>query len=385
MYWSSEALYGDRATSMAAHIALVLHQLSTGGSERVAVRLANAWAAAGRRVTLFCGSGEGPLAPLVSPDVEIVPIAQHKPGSRAELGRALAVQVKHHAPDVVVGPGNYHVPILAAMQQALDRHCPPILCKISNPLRRADRSGLRQMVFTAGFRRMTRRFDALIAMSPVFAAEAAFVTGRHDIACIDEPNLDAMPDAERRPEPCHTILCVGRLTRQKNFGLALETFARMPRQMQLVLLGEGEQEAMLKARAAELGIADRVRFEGYVRNVGDYLAQADALLCTSLYEGYPAALIEALAAGVPLVTTPCSLALPEILTHESFGTVAAARPFDLAIALQAVTARRTRPDLAPLAELARRHQLARSAGLWLGLIDRTVSARTLEPDGLAIA
>lgn len=376
MYWSSEALFGDQATPVADHIALVLHRLSTGGSERVAVRLANAWAAAGRRVTLFCGAPDGPLASLVSPAVEIVPIAQHQPRSRAELGRALAAQMRHHAPDVVVGPGNYHVPILAAMQQALDRQCPPILCKISNPLRRADRSGVRQMIFTAGFRRMTRRFDALIAMSPVFAAEAAFVTGRHDIACIDEPNLDSMPDAQRADAQSHTILCVGRLTRQKNFGLALEAFARMPRQTQLVLLGEGEQDAMLRARAAELGIADRVRFEGYVRNVGDYLAGADALLCTSLYEGYPAALIEALAAGVPLVTTPCSLALPEILTHESFGTVAAARPFDLAVALQAVTARHTRPAVAPLAELARRHQLARSAGLWLGLIDRTVSSRT---------
>ncbi|WP_404711063.1 glycosyltransferase [Sphingomonas sp. MMS24-J13] len=377
MYWSSEALFGDQAASAADHVALVLHQLSTGGTERVAVRLANAWAAAGRRVTLFCGSSDGPLAPLVSPDVEIVPIAHNQPRSRAELGRALAVQMRHHAPDVVVGPGNYHVPILAAMQHALDRQCPPILCKISNPLRRADRSGIRQIAFTAGFRRMTRRFDALIAMSPVFAAEAAFVTGRHDIACIDEPNLDAMPDATRGDVQSHTILCVGRLTRQKNFGLALEAFARMPRQTQLVLLGEGEQDAMLRARAGELGIADRVRFEGYVRNVGDYLDRADVLLCTSLYEGYPAALIEALAAGVPLVTTPCSLALPEILTHELFGTVAAARPFDLAVALQAVMARRTRPAPAPLAELARRHQLARSAGLWLGLIDRTVSSRAL--------
>jgi glycosyltransferase involved in cell wall biosynthesis len=375
MYWSSQALFGDRSMFAADHIAVVVHELSSGGSERIAVRLANAWAGVGRRVTLFCGRSEGPLAPLVSPLVDIVPIANHRPASRAELGRALARLVRHHEPDIVVGPGNYHVPILAAMRAALGRDCPPIVCKISNPLRRADRSGIGQAIFSAGFRRQTRDFAALVAMSPVFAAEAAFVTGRHDIACIDEPNLDMMPGHARSPARSGTILCVGRLTRQKNFGLALEAFAQMRTAMRLVVLGEGDEIEALHDRAEALGIADRVCFEGYVRNVRAYLDRADALLCTSLYEGYPAVLVEALAAGVPIVTTPCSLALPEILTHESFGTVAAANPVDLGIALEAVTSGGTRPALAPLAELARRHQVSRSADQWLALFDRTVAGR----------
>jgi glycosyltransferase involved in cell wall biosynthesis len=377
MYWSSQALFGDRSTRAAGHIAIVLHELSSGGSERIAVRLANAWAASGRQVTLFCGRAEGPLASLVSPLVDIVPIAHRRSGSRAELGRALAQLVRRYGPDVVVGPGNYHVPILAALRDALGRDCPPIVCKISNPLLRADRSGMRQMLFSAGFRRRTRGFAALVAMSPVFAAEAAFVTGRHDIACIDEPNLDIMPKGERARAPSGTILCVGRLTRQKNFGLALEAFAQMRSAVRLVVLGEGDEIEGLHDRAEALGIADRVCFEGYVRNVGSYLDRADALLCTSLYEGYPAVLVEALAAGVPIVATPCSLALPEILTHESFGTIAPANPTDLAIALEAVIGGGTRPAAAPLAELARRHQLARSADQWLALFDRTVAGRML--------
>jgi glycosyltransferase involved in cell wall biosynthesis len=376
MYWSSPALFRGDFGVVAEHVGLVLHQLSSGGSERVAIRLANSWAARGRRVTLFCGSADGPLAPLVSRAVDIVPIAQHGPGSRAELGRALAGAVRRHAPDVMVGPGNYHVPILAAMQRSLGSHWPAVVAKISNPLRRADRSAIGQAAFAMRFRSMTRRFDALVAMSPVFAAEAAFVTGRHDIACIDEPNLDGMPDfPESPPERSGTILCVGRLTRQKNFALALEALARMRPFHRLVILGDGEQEAELRAQAERLGLARRVRFEGYVSNVPHHLAQADVLLCTSLYEGYPAVLIEALAAGVPIVSTPCSIALPEILTHESFGAVSSPHPADLAAVLEEVIERRERPAAAPLVELARRHQLARSSDSWLRVLDQTVAQR----------
>ncbi len=376
MYWSNQALFGDRPMPAAEHVALVLHQLSTGGSERVAIRLANAWADAGRRVTLFCGQAEGPLAPLVSPQVEMVPVTQRGPVSRRELGRVLAGLVRRAAPDVVVGPGNYHVPILAGMQSALGADRPAVVSKISNPLRRADRSRLAQAAFSIGFRRLTRRFDALVAMSPAFAAEAAFVTGRHDIACIDEPNLDVMPVCPDVPAtPSGTILCIGRLTRQKNFALALDAFARLRPSCRLVVLGEGEQEAALRAHADALGIASRIRFEGHVADVRPYLAQADALLCTSIYEGYPAVLIEALAAGVPIVSTPCSIALPEILTHESFGAVVGPHPADLAAVPEEGIDRRERPAAAPLAGLARRHRLGRSADAWLGLIDRTVAAR----------
>ena len=280
----------------------------------------------------------------------------------------------------MVGPGNYHIPILSTMIGELGRDRPAVACKLSNPLCRADRSRLAQIAFTAGFRRFTRGIDALVAMSPVFAAEATVLSGRRDIACVEEPSLDAMPRAApRQRRPTGTVLCVGRLVRQKNFALALDAFARARAPRRLIILGEGEQEAMLRARAHALGIADRVEFTGYVGDTRPYLARADALLCSSVYEGYPAALVEALGAGVPVVSTPCSLALPEILTHDSFGAVAPARAEDLARALDLVLARRTPPALAPLVELSRRHQLDVSAQSWLALLDRTVAIRERTP------
>jgi glycosyltransferase involved in cell wall biosynthesis len=71
----------------------------------------------------------------------------------------------------------------------------------------------------------------------------------------------------------------------------------------LVLAGDGELRADAERLASELGVDDRVRFLGYVNDVGDWYATLDAFLLTSLNEGTPVVAIEALAAGVPVVAT----------------------------------------------------------------------------------
>jgi len=378
MYWPRQALFDHQDGPIARHIAAVVHDFSGGGSERILIRLANAWAAAGRRITLYCGDESGPLRDMVGARVAVVPIAPRTARggwSRRRLGLALAAMVRGAPVDAIVGPGNFHAPILRAMLDDLDWDRPAVICKLSNPLLRPDRSRIGQIAFNLAFRRTTRRFDALVAMSPALAAEATILLGRGDIACIGEPSLDAVPAPVAPRAQSGMVVCIGRLAAQKNVALAIDAFARSGRAGRLVILGQGPEEAALKARAARLGVADRIDFAGYVPDVSRYLAEADALLCTSLFEGYPAAWIEALGGGVPVVTTPCSLALLEILADPSFGAVAPARAEALAAALDAVLAERRRPAAAPLAELARRHQLAASARDWLALLDRSVAAR----------
>ncbi len=303
------------STATADRIGIVLAEFSSGGTERIAIRLANQWAARGRQVSIFCGRENGPARDLVARDVKvraIMPRLGPEDSSRTMMGRLLAEQLGGSLVDVIVGPGNYHVPMLSALTRALPAARPAVVCKISNPLIRADRSKLRQALFLTGLRHRVAGFDALVAMSPALQAEALATLPHTHVAYANEPNLDADQPAPAT-DPTNVILCIGRLVPQKNIALALETFARLPAHFRLAILGEGEELPALRAQAWALGISRRVRFEGYVADVRPWLARADALLATSRYEGYPAALVEAIAARVPVVTTPSSRALGEIL------------------------------------------------------------------------
>jgi hypothetical protein len=138
----------------------VLHDLPLGGSERIAVRLANRWAAMGRKVTLFCGSREGPLARLIDPEVQVVEAAPPIPrgrGSRKALGRAAAAYVTRQRPDILFVPGNYHWPILPAIDALPAHQRPGVVAQIGTPLYRHGRNALAQIPYNLKTRRQLRR------------------------------------------------------------------------------------------------------------------------------------------------------------------------------------------------------------------------------------
>jgi glycosyltransferase involved in cell wall biosynthesis len=109
------------------------------------------------------------------------------------------------------------------------------------------------------------------------------------------------------PADAFTVGSVGRLEPEKNYSMLLRAFALLAagssRPACLVLVGEGSRRAELEAQAAELGIADRVRFLGMQYRVSEILPLLDVFVLTSLTEGTSISLLEAQASGVPAVVT----------------------------------------------------------------------------------
>lgn len=104
------------------------------------------------------------------------------------------------------------------------------------------------------------------------------------------------------------LLVVSRLEQEKNVSLAIRAFAASaPRDACLIIVGDGRQRPLLEALSHTLGVADRIFFEGR-QDAAPYYAAADLVLFPSKYDGYGLVIIEALAAGKPVLSTDVGIA-----------------------------------------------------------------------------
>ena len=106
------------------------------------------------------------------------------------------------------------------------------------------------------------------------------------------------------------------LVKNKNFSLLLNAYAKADIVEDLVILGVGDEETMLKALAKTLGIADRVHFLGFKPNPYPYVAKAEYFVSTSNAEGFPNAIVEAMCLNKPVIATNCESGPAEIIAEQ---------------------------------------------------------------------
>jgi glycosyltransferase involved in cell wall biosynthesis len=125
------------------------------------------------------------------------------------------------------------------------------------------------------------------------------------------------------PNQPPVILGAGRLTAQKDFGTLIRAFAKLRQQerARLIILGEGEDRPGLEALAEELGVRPEVDLPGFRADAMAYMAHSALFVLSSAWEGLPTVLIEALAAGTPVVATDCPSGPDEILQGGRLGTL----------------------------------------------------------------
>ena len=324
---------------MPRHIVICFHDFPIGGTERVAIDLARRWVALGWRVTILCGTEAGPQRALVDPSVAVVsldPPLPRNPISRFTLARRMAQRLPALAPDVVFLPGNFHLVLAPVLAKAVPRAV--IVGKISNPPAPA---GLIGAPVRWVLRRILPSLSGAAAMNSGLAAEVAALAPTIAVRTLYDP-IAVNPSAASHPTPPEgpaEVLWAGRFEPQKDVPLALAVAQQLARRrpVHLTMLGGGAGLERARAEVARRGLAQAITLAGHVPTIDPWLAKARALLVTSRYEGGPAVAVEALAHGVPVVSTDCSHFLRDVMTAPEAGRIVATRdPAALAEALTAV-------------------------------------------------
>lgn len=363
-------------------IAIPIHSFEPGGVERVALRLAERWQSGGQDVVIVLGRDRGQCraqAPELDYRTRPEPFATDAWETLWMIWSLFQFLLRERV-DVLFCPGNTYTIVCWAMKLLLGDRCPPVLVKISNDLERRDLPSIIRPFYALWLRHQGALLDRFVAlappMEPEILREMELAPGQ--VAVIPDPALseEELARLSGRPEGDETareglrFVTVGRLSGQKNHALMIEAFASHAIAGDtLVIAGEGLERAQLEKRIAALGLAGRVTLAGHVDDVKPLLASADAFVLSSDYEGVPAALIEAIAAGLPIVTTDCCVSMDWLTGHGKFGiAVPTGDPQALGLALAKI--RNIRPDRAAMRRFAGRFTLEASAGLYLAEMER---------------
>ena len=322
--------------SACLRIAVPIHSFEPGGVERVALNLAAAWQADGAEVSVLLGRDMGAMK-ATAPQLDYVIRPEPFPTAAWETLWLIFASwrwLRRNKVDVLFAAGNTYAIVAVALKLLLGRRCPPIALKVSNDLARRDLPAPARWFYHQWLRVQGRWLDHFVGMAAPMRAELAEALGvaDHRITIIEDPALEAAQFAALSAIPRSIVLpraplyvAVGRLAGQKNFPLLLRAFARLSDPAaRLVIVGEGGERARLERMAAELGIAPRLSLPGHCDPLPE-LAQASAYVLSSDYEGVPAVVIEALAAGLPVAGTDCSSSMQALTGHGAFGLLVPVR------------------------------------------------------------
>jgi glycosyltransferase involved in cell wall biosynthesis len=307
---------------MRVRIVVPIHSFEPGGVERVALRLAGKWQTCGEEITVVLGRSTGAAKIEEAEEVGFrtyPSIVDTAPFETIWMIVCLYRYLRREQADILFCPGNTYSIVCAAVRLLLGRRCPPVVAKVSNDLRRADLPAPARLAYRTWVRAhrwFVARFVALAQPMAPEIVEHVGVTPKR-VSVIPDPALTTaefarLATSARRQCPIDgaVIAGVGRLVRQKNFALLLQAFAaHAATGDRLLIAGDGPQLARLRKLAARLGIEERVTFAGHCADVPKLLERADIFALSSDYEGVPAVVVEALAAGVPIVATDCSTSI----------------------------------------------------------------------------
>jgi glycosyltransferase involved in cell wall biosynthesis len=291
------------------HVAFVIPGIDrVGGAERQVILLARGLAGRGWRVSMVAlsGSGSDAAGELEAAGVSFVSLRMWKGLADPRGWIRFHRWIRRERPDVV----HAHLPHATWMAR-ISRLLAPVRVVIDTVHTSSTGTRGRRLAY-----RMTDRLsDCVTAVSGAVADAylSARLVSPHRMAVL--PNgIDLeewRPDGDVRARVRGELglhdeflwCAVGRLEPVKDYPALLRALVGLPESAWLVIAGSGVQQSELKSLCDQFGIAERVRFLGFQKEVRPWMQAADGFVLSSLWEGLPMTLLEASACAVPCVAT----------------------------------------------------------------------------------
>lgn len=291
-------------------IALVISSLTSGGAERVLSELANAWVLRGHKVSLITLSGPDiqPFYPL-DRQIQVNHLDQFDKVEVCFFRRLknivkrlfkLRKSLKLTNPDVILS--FVDVTNIITLFASIGLGIPVVVSERIHPGYHSLPS-----LYKAARKLIYHRADKVV--SQTISASSYFTTLPEEKKIVI-PNqvIKAYRLKQERDilKPINQIISVGRLCIQKDFVtliLAFEKIMNHNQHLRLIIYGEGEERQNLERLIQDLSLTEQVFLPGAIQDIEKALCQADLFVFPSLYEGFPNALCEAMAVGLPVIAS----------------------------------------------------------------------------------
>lgn len=318
-------------------ILFVIAALQQGGAERVAATLSNQWCADGHDVQILTFEAPGTTPHYALADgitlhqLNLLQPSRSLPHAlikNVDRIRRLNAAFRKMSPDVILSFMT-ETNVLALMASRLTG-TPVVVSERVHPGRHLmylDANVQRRFQWS---RKLTYRFaDAIVVQTEEIAdwfegdlgLDSHVIPNPVDLAQFATPATRASgPDNPGRK----MLTALGRLHLQKGFDLLIDAFGRIAARhpdWDLTIYGAGEDQEMLIQQADSRGLSDRVSVPGPTHDVVPKLFETDLFVHPARYEGFPNAVVEALAAGCCVLATDCPGGTREILADGTYGVL----------------------------------------------------------------
>ncbi len=320
----------DKTRKKLNKIALFLPSLTGGGAERVFVTLANSLVEHEIKIDLVLANAFGNYFSMLSNKIQVIDL---KASSVILSIPGLIHYLRTEKPDVLLSAVE-NANTWAIIAKILSGTSIPVIITEHSTWSQvlSNQPALKEKALFQIASSIYPLANKLVAVSNGIQSDLleTFKINPNKLVCIYNPvvpkNLDFLTAAHvAHPwiadKNCPVIISVGRLVKVKDYPTLIQAFslAKKLTNCRLIILGEGPERNALQTLINQLGLQNDIDLPGFVENPFAWMAKCDLFVLSSLYEGLPTVLIEAMACGTPVVSTNCISGPAEILENGKYG------------------------------------------------------------------